>query len=351
MKKTVACSAPYDVGGLGQHFSFIVEEARSQNRLIEYYTPRPKAQDAIGKIVEISNRRQFLFRCPPLRFNPGWINYYFNDWFDRAVAAVLRPADEFETGCAGQALHSFKRARQLGYRVLALQADNSHINNVARQHLKAIRDFGIEASWLNDAHRQKILRAYEEADMIHVASSYSYESFLRAGVPESKLNIRQFSVHPRFVPPAQPCNDGKFRVVYSGTLSVTKGIPVLLEAFSRLRGCDTELILIGHSTTRGMRLYLEAWQKRDCRIRIAPGDPLPHLQRASVYVHPSYEDGFSYAPMEAIACGVPAIVTEDTGMKEHIQPGVNGYIVPTGDWEALLDQLKSLQKSSLLSLI
>ncbi|MCU0533890.1 MAG: DUF3038 domain-containing protein [Hydrococcus sp. Prado102] len=61
-----------------------VEEARSQNRLIEYYTPRPKAEDAIGRTVEISNRRKLLFRCPPLRFSPGWINYYFNDWFDRA---------------------------------------------------------------------------------------------------------------------------------------------------------------------------------------------------------------------------------------------------------------------------
>ena len=70
--------------------------------------------------------------------------------------------------------------------------------------------------------------------------------------------------------------------------------------------------------------------------------PLPHLLRADVCVHPSYEDGFAYAPMEALACGVPAIVTEDTGMKEHIVEGRNGYVVPTGAVNSLVDRLEHL---------
>lgn len=346
MRKTVACSAPYGSGGLGQHFSFIVEEARSRNCLTEYYTPCPKLDDPYGRTVQISPRKQQLLQYP-LRYSSGWLHHFADDWFDRAVAAELTPGDEFETACAGQAVHSFKCARELGYGVLALQADNSHINNVATQHLKAIRAFGIESSWLNEAHRRKILRAYEMADVIHVASDYTYQTFLKAGISESKLRKRHFTVHPRFVRSPKLQNDGVFRIVYSGTLTVMKGIPILLEAFSRLRSPNCELILVGGSTTRGMRRYLEAWKQKDSRIRIAPGDPLPHLQRASVYVHPSYEDGFAYAPLEAIACGVPAIVTQDTGMKELIQKGINGYVIPTGDWEALLDQLRILARSPL----
>ncbi|BAU11555.1 glycosyl transferase group 1 [Leptolyngbya sp. NIES-3755] len=348
MRKTIACSAPYDSGGLGRNFAFIVEEARSQNTLLEYYTPRPKLGDSCGRTVQISHRKQLLMRYSPIRYSPGWLNYFSNDWFDRAIAAVMSPGDEFETGCAGQAFHSFKRARQLGYSILSLQADNSHVNNVATQHLKAIREFGIESSWLNEAQRRKTLQAYEAADIIHVASDYTYHSFLKAGIPESKLRKRQLTVHPRFVPPLKKQEDGMFRVVYCGTLTVFKGIPVLLEAFSRLPGRHCELILIGGSTTRGMRQYLEAWKQRDSRIRISPGDPLPHFQQASVCVHPSYDDGFAYAPMEALACGVPVIVTEHTGMKTFVQEGKNGYVVPTGDWEAILDRLKlyqSLQQS------
>ena len=67
---------------------------------------------------------------------------------------------------------------------------------------------------------------------------------------------------------------------------------------------------------------------------------MPHLRRADVLAHASYSDGFGYAPMEALACGVPVIVTEDTGMKEHVEEGVNGYVVPTGDVDALVERLE-----------
>jgi glycosyltransferase involved in cell wall biosynthesis len=51
--------------------------------------------------------------------------------------------------------------------------------------------------------------------------------------------------------------------------------------------------------------------------------------------------------MEAMACGVPVIVTEDTGMKEYITEGINGYVVPTGDIDALRDRLDHLRRNPL----
>jgi glycosyltransferase involved in cell wall biosynthesis len=51
--------------------------------------------------------------------------------------------------------------------------------------------------------------------------------------------------------------------------------------------------------------------------------------------------------MEALACGLPVIATQDTGMKEYIRDGENGYVVPTGDREAILDRLMELYRSPL----
>jgi glycosyltransferase involved in cell wall biosynthesis len=42
------------------------------------------------------------------------------------------------------------------------------------------------------------------------------------------------------------------------------------------------------------------------------------------------------------------VVTQDTGMKEHVIEGVNGYVVPTGDSAALLERLLLLAKRPLL---
>jgi glycosyltransferase involved in cell wall biosynthesis len=342
--KSIACLAGYDSGGLGRHLAEMVEATRQANRLDHYYTPYPQANDPAGHTIAMPRRSHWL-KYTPFRYSPAWQNYLLNDWFDRAVAQALEPTDEFE-GFGGQALHSFRRARQLGIQTLALQAANSHVHNLHRQHQKALAQYPIESSWLNRAQSQKTLQEYALADIIYYASEYTRQSFLAAGIPNHKLRFRQFVPKPRFVPRSTASLDGRFRIVYSGSLTVPKGIPILIEAFSRFPDPDAELILVGGWATGGMKRYLQSWQARDRRIQICPGDPLPHLHRASVYVHPSYEDGFAYAPMEALACQVPVIVTEDTGMKTHVQSGVNGYVVPTGDWRSLLDCLIACQTQS-----
>ena len=343
--KTIACAAGYGSGGLGQHLAEIVEEARQADTLACYYTQSPQPDDPAGRIVSLVGLSQAL-QYTPLRFSLGGKNHVGNEWFDRAVTSRLDRGETY-MGFVGQSLHSFRQARCLGYEKLELEAANSHVRNVTRQHTKAFRQYGIETqSWLNEAQCRKTEREYEMADEIVVASEYSRQSFLAAGFPASKLRMRRLVPHARFQPPASRPDDGVFRIVCVGSMTVMKGIPVLLEAFSRLSGRAVELTLVGGWASRGMRRFLLEQVAKDTRIHLAPGDPLPHLQRANVYVHPTYEDGFAYSAAEALACGVPVIVTEDTGMKELVEEGVNGYIVPTGSWEAILERLEFIGNSS-----
>ena len=345
IKKTIACNAGHDSGGLGQHFAQIVEDARAAGILTQYYTSKIKPKDeAVGHVVN-ETLAPLFFRYTPVRFSSGWKNHLGGDLFDRAVARQLQePLHEY-VGFGGQALHSFRRAKKLGAKRLGLIAANSHVKNVARLHAKAHRQHPLEQTWLNAAQIQKTLKEYEIADIIYVASEYTRQTFLAEGFPEEKLHRVYYETASRFCAPAARPADGVFRIIYTGSLTVMKGIPVLLEAFSHLEG-EVELTLVGGWASRGMKRYLQEHLARNPCLRIAPGDPLPHLQRADVYVHPSYEDGYAYAPMEALACGVPVIVTEDTGMKEHVREGVNGYVVPTGSGEALLERLKDLQNQT-----
>jgi glycosyltransferase involved in cell wall biosynthesis len=247
-------------------------------------------------------------------------------------------------GFSGQALHSFRRAKQLGYARLELVAGNSHVHNVQALHARAIAKHPLERSWLSGAQIRKTLCEYQMADVIYVASEYTRQTFLAHGLPEQKVIRIHYPVDGRFVPPARRERDGHFRIVYTGSLSVPKGVPVLIEAFARLADPQALLTLVGGSGTRGMKRYLQRAVAADGRIRIAPGDPLPHLQQADVYVHPSYEDNLPYAAAEALACGLTTIVTQDTGVKESVRDGVNGFVVPTGDADALLDRLQAVRQ-------
>jgi glycosyltransferase involved in cell wall biosynthesis len=195
---------------------------------------------------------------------------------------------------------------------------------------------------------ERALVEYELVDTIHVTSRYAYDSFVAEGMPERKLLLRRLSIDDRFVPRSDRSQDGRFRIVYVGALTATKGVHVLLQAFEQLPARSAELTLVGGWASRGMRTFIAKRLRSDQRIRVAVGDPLPHLQQADVYVHPSFHDGFGFAPMEALACGVPVVVTQDTGMREHVREGVNGFVIPTGNVDALVERLEFLRTHPLI---
>lgn len=343
----IACGSPYGQGGVGHHFAQVVEAAREADTLAHYYSPSPKPGDASGRAVSLAPYVA-LRRFTPLRFRPSWTSWGKGEYFDRAVARQLDTPHAAFVGFVGKSLHSFRRAADLGFGRLDLVALNSHVDNLQRLHAEAGRTTGIHDSWLNEAQRRKTLSEIERADVIHVHSDYVRQSFVDGGVPAGKLRRMVLTVDDRFEPPAE-CRppDGVFRIVYVGRLEATKGVPLLLDAFARLGVAEAELTLMGGWSSRAMRRHVEGHLLRDPRIRVAPGDPLPVLHRADVLVHPTFEDGFGYAPMEALACGVPVVVTEDTGMKEYVQEGVNGYVVSTGDADALLDRMEHLARTPL----
>jgi len=342
--KVIACTAPYGKGGLGQHLAQIVDDERAAGNLAHYFAASPKSGDDKGSVVEAPWLGRII-PYTPLRLRAAWKYYAHIEVFDRAVAKQLPKADEF-SGFVGQALNSFRRARKLGYTTLELEAANSHVTNVMRLHSQALRQFPIgEDSWLDERQARKTINEYNEADIIYAASEYTRKTLLNEGIPDSKIRMRPLRVNPRFDRERPPKQDDTLRVVYVGSLTVMKGIPVLVEAFRKVSDPNAKLTLVGGWATRAMRQYLEKAMREDPRISVAPGDPQPHLLEATVCVHPTYEDGFAYAPMEALCFGVPVIVTEDTGMKEYVIEGKNGYIVPTGSVDAIYERLKSLGKN------
>jgi glycosyltransferase involved in cell wall biosynthesis len=66
--------------------------------------------------------------------------------------------------------------------------------------------------------------------------------------------------------------------------------------------------------------------------------------QCSVFVLASVADGFGMVVAQAMACGLPVIVTENVGAKDLIVDGVNGFIVPIGAPEIIAERLRQLQE-------
>jgi glycosyltransferase involved in cell wall biosynthesis len=340
--RTLFCNTPYGTGGIGQHFAQLVRESHREGCLDRYYAFSVDPEVPNGHAV--SDSTYGLFTYTPIRFLSAWKSNLAGEIFDRRVARILSRSETSVKnrtlmGFAGASLRTFQIGRAQGVDRLELVAPNSHVENVARLHARAAADSGIRDTWLNDAQRRKTLREYAMADRIYVHSDYVWHSFVDAGIPASKLVRSYLCPHPRFQPPPTRPVQSTFRIAYVGRVEMTKGLGVLLDAFDRLPVADAQLHLVGGWSTRTVRRAVEARQAADPRIVVQPGDPLPILQSADVFVHPSYEDGFGYAPMEALACGTPVLVTAETGMAEYVVERVNGRVLPTGCVDSLVDGL------------
>lgn len=340
----VSCSAALGTGGLGRHLREIVaalQRAEQPTVCISGSTraaPPPDSRRVLRARLAAFGASRMLARSP-LPLTPGVRTRAFMTDFD-AYAARRLPAAEHLVAFNGQALTQFAVARRAGYRSLALVSANSHMRQVAAQHAKAHRRYPLEGSWT--AHLVKRnLAEYGRADRIYVASRYVRESFLQEGFSPELLSALPLTPDPRYREEGPRTGSDRFDIVYVGSLAVHKGVPLLIDAVRRLPQADVRLTLVGGWGTRGMRRFVQSACAGDRRIVVSPGDPLPHLRAASLCVHPAYEDGFAYAPAEALACGVPVLVSEDTGMKDLIDTPRRGLVLPTGDLDVLTEAIEA----------
>ena len=131
------------------------------------------------------------------------------------------------------------------------------------------------------------------------------------------------------------------RLVCVGRLCEQKGQLLLVEAMARVlaRGAGFDLVLAGDGEMRG---EIEALVDRlglRSRVRITGwigGDQVrDEILAARALVLPSFAEGLPVVLMEALALGRPVISTYVAGIPELVQDGVNGWLVPAGDIDAL----------------
>jgi colanic acid/amylovoran biosynthesis glycosyltransferase len=142
------------------------------------------------------------------------------------------------------------------------------------------------------------------------------------------------------------------RLVCVGRLSAQKGHLLLLDAAAQLRraGNDFELVLAGDGEMRqeietairrhdlGGRVRITGWLD-DRGIR-------GELESARALVLPSFAEGLPVVIMEALAMGRPVVGTYVAGIPELVVPSENGWLVPAGSVEALVDALGAVLRTS-----
>ncbi len=120
-----------------------------------------------------------------------------------------------------------------------------------------------------------------------------------------------------------------------------KGQPLLIEAFSRVNCPDCMLLLVGLGTEVHAIEYAERYGLKGRLIGLGFREDIPELlNMADYFVFSSYFEGIAGAVLQAMACGKVVISTLAGGIRDYLVDGENGFAVPVGDLEGLVQKIR-----------
>ena len=317
----------------------LAREFEKLGNLKELYIPRYNRGDI--KNVRKSNliflMKAFMYRSRRIRRAKPTERFWTCEAHDRWVARNLEKGADLLLAESQIALHTIRRAKQLGM-VTVVDRTNSHIAHQSEIWDEENRKMGIQ--WPVNSERviRKGIQEYEEADYTFVLSSFVAKSFLEQGYPREKLllvlpgiDLQPFSQVEK--------GDETFRVLFCGWASGKKGTHYLLQAFSELKLKDAELLFIG-AIAEEMLPFLENYKGCFKTAGYIDRSELhKYYSQGNVFVLPSLEDGLAKVTIEAMACGLPVIATPNSGAGDVVREGVDGFIVPIRDVEALKEKI------------
>jgi len=185
-----------------------------------------------------------------------------------------------------------------------------------------------------------IVPSIEHAELLNLLGIKSAKKIVHLGV-----DVKLYTPISKAVAKHEICIDHmKFVIGYAGRLSLEKDPKTLYRAFLRLSKKYNDIVLL---IAGGGRPELEKlFSGKENVILTGLKDNLaPYYQAMDVYVLPSLVETTSLTTMEAMATGLPVVVTPVGFIKEYINDGSNGILFPKKNPYVLAQKLEYLKEN------
>jgi glycosyltransferase involved in cell wall biosynthesis len=211
--------------------------------------------------------------------------------------------------------------------------------------------FGIQPLQELSPIDRMIVQDCERADKLIVNSDFVKDSFTFTGFPEDKIEVV-------YLPPLRTFQtfnkslyfkkDGRFRILFAGTLEKRKGINLIADLIARLDslGTDYEMILVGmwlkdsipfkKSILSSRNVNWLPWQNHE--------DILQLMSKSDILILPTFAEGGARVVTEAMAVGLPVLTTLNAG--SPISDGYDGFLLGLSSKE-FVDKILELIQSPL----
>lgn len=274
-----------------------------------------------------------------------------NRVFQSAVTRALEPGDCGLLIPASAALAPLEHARRIGVRTW-LDCPIAHHRYAARLLTEEARlqpDFAdtLQGSVVSSATDRQLNHEIALADNMIVLSSFQSRTFAQEGVAPERLHVLPLGVDTELFRPAIRARSEILTIGFVGQITQRKGISYLVAAFNALHPRSARLLMVGRPVGSSRPWMREGVEHHSAVARWN----LPQFYaQMDVFVLPSLIEGFGLTALEAMACGVPVIVSENTFGTDVVLDGVNGYVVPIRDVDAIVERVRLLADDESLRL-
>jgi len=188
-----------------------------------------------------------------------------------------------------------------------------------------------------------VAKCEEEAQMIN-----DVDRDVEVTIVPNGVDLERFQPKPRYP------THGPVRLLCVGRLIERKGQRYLIAAVNRLveEGFPVRLDLVGTGDAEVAYRQLVRELDLEAYVRFRgyiPRAEMPACYKAAdVFVLPSYNEGMSVATLEAMASGLPVVVTRTGGMRALVIEGENGFTFEWADITTLTRHLRHLMRDRVL---
>lgn len=312
-------------------------------RASRFGVPRERVKSLLVTGMLNHALRRALGRLPQGVRSP--LAHAIHDHFSRRLAHAMPADTDFFIGLSSFCREALVRCRERG---IPCAVDHGSMHQAEEASLvceEAVR-WGLPrpADTSPDWIVAKENEEFALADHVFVLSTVARDSLVRQGVDPNRIFVNPCGVDIAAFSPA-PRRDKVFRVIQVGAISLRKGTLDVLDAFRQAHLHGSELWFLGGGREEsGLDAVIKRMELRG--VSFLPPVPQPDLRDyyndSSVFVLASVADGFGMVVPQAMACGLPVIVTENVGARDLIEDGVNGFVVPIHAPHLIAERLRYL---------
>jgi glycosyltransferase involved in cell wall biosynthesis len=314
--------------GVGNYtFNLIRHLSRldQENQYVLFYSHHRNVRSAIPRIENPNFQSRFVrFPNKLLNFLWGTVRMPKIDWLVGKVDLYHSPNYTLNILARGKSLMTIHDLSFLAYRQFSLASGRWHYAFKIKNYAERVDAIAADSESTKGEIIKYLKIPEEKIFVIHLACSESFRPLSRSD--RTQAIMEKYGIKGDFI-------------LHVGTLEPRKNLKGLILAYdrSRARG-DFLLVLAGGKGWKYKHIFrLVKRLKLEDRVVFCgyvPDSDLPELyNRASLFVYPSFYEGFGFPPLEAMACGTPVIVSKTTSLPEVV--GAAGIYVDPSDPEQI----------------